>query len=90
MKFIIEDTRKTFKLANIFSHLKPFTDNVVIYFKATGLYIQCMDDSHCALFECSLDKSWFTSYEFDEKTDMPSISVKIDMLYITIISKEMM
>jgi len=88
MKFIIEDTRKTFKLANIFSHLKPFTDNVVIYFKATGLYIQCMDDSHCALFECSLDKSWFTSYEFDEKTDMPSISVNIGMLYKVLNTRE--
>jgi hypothetical protein len=47
MKIVIEDTRKINKLANIFSHLKPFTDNVVIYFKTSGLYIQCMDDGHC-------------------------------------------
>jgi hypothetical protein len=53
MKIIIEDTRKISKLANIFCHLKPFTDNVVIYVKPEGLYIQCMDDGHCALFECT-------------------------------------
>jgi len=88
MKFIIEDTRKTFKLANIFSHLKPFTENVVIYFKATGLYIQCMDDSHCALFECSLAKAWFASYEYDEQSDMPSISVNIGMLFKVLNTRE--
>ena len=88
MKLIIEDTRKTMKLATIFCNLKPFTDNVVIYFKPEGLYIQCMDDSHCALFECSLDKSWFTSYEFDTKEDMPSISVNINMLYKVLNTRE--
>ena len=88
MKLIIEDTRKTMKLATIFCNLKPFTDNVVIYFKPELLYIQCMDDSHCALFECSLAKSWFTSYDFDKKEDMPSISVNINMLYKVLNTRE--
>jgi proliferating cell nuclear antigen PCNA len=88
MKIVIEDTRKTFKLATIICHLKPFTDNVVIYFKPSGLYIQCMDDSHCALFECSLDKSWFTSYSFDGESDMPSVSVNIGMLYKVLNTRE--
>jgi proliferating cell nuclear antigen PCNA len=88
MKLTIEDTRKTSKLATIFCNLKAFTDNVVIYFKTEGLYIQCMDDSHCALLECSLDKSWFTSYEFDRKKDMPTISLKIGMLYKVLNTRE--
>jgi proliferating cell nuclear antigen PCNA len=88
MKFVIEDPRKGSKLAGIFCHLKPFTDNVVIYFKPNGLYIQCMDDSHCALFECNLDKSWFTSYSFDEEDDMSSISVNIGMLYKVLNARE--
>jgi proliferating cell nuclear antigen PCNA len=88
MKITIEDARKATKLATIICHLKPFTDNVAIYFKPTGLYIQCMDDSHCALFECTLDKTWFSSYEFDAKTDMPTISVNIGMLYKVLNTKE--
>lgn len=88
MKLVIEDKRKTLNMATIFCHLKPFTDNVVIYFKAGGVYIQCMDDSHCALFECSLTKDWFTSYDFDMKEDMSSISVNIGMLYKVLNTRE--
>ena len=88
MKITIEDARKSSKLANIFCHLKPFTDNVVIYFKESGLYIQCMDNSHCALFECSLDKSWFTSYSYSPDEDMPSVCVTIGMLYKVLNARE--
>ena len=88
MKIYIDDTRKINKLSTIFCNLKSFTDNIVIYLKACGLYIQCMDDSHCSLFECTLDKDWFTKYEFDAITDMPSISVNIGMLYKVLNTRE--
>lgn len=88
MKITIEDPCKSIKLANIFCHLKPFIDNVVIYFKEGGVYIQCMDKSHCALFECSLDKSWFTSYNYNEDDDMSSVCVSIGMLYKVLNTRE--
>ena len=88
MKLTIGDARKSGKLLNIFCHLKPFTDHVVIYFKTSGLYIQCMDNTHCALFECSLDKSWFTSYDYNIDVDMPSICVSIGMLYKVLNTRE--
>jgi proliferating cell nuclear antigen PCNA len=85
MKITIEETRKLNKLANIFCHLKPFTDNVVIYIKPEGLFIQCMDDGHCALFECTLAKGWFASYD---PTGLPTISVNIDMFYKVLNTRE--
>jgi proliferating cell nuclear antigen PCNA len=88
MKITLEDTRKISKLATIFCHLKPFTDNVVIYFKPTGLYIQCMDDGHCALFECTLDKTWFTLYDFNSANDMPTASLNIGMFYKVLNTRE--
>ena len=88
MKITIEDTRKIGKLATIFCHLKPFTDNIVIYIKPEGLYIQCMDDGHCALFECTLDKGWFTEYDFNANTDMPCVSMNIGMLYKVLNTRE--
>ena len=88
MKIMIEDTRKISKLANIFCHLKPFTDNVVIYVKPEGLYIQCMDDGHCALFECTLAKEWFALYDYEANTDQPTISVNIDMFYKVLNTRE--
>jgi len=88
MKITLEDTRKVNKLAAIFCHLKPFTDNTVIYFKPEGLYIQCMDDGHCALFECTLDKKWFTTYEFNAASDMPCASLNIGMFYKVLNTRE--
>ena len=88
MKITLEDTRKATKLAIIFCHLKPFTDNTVIYFKPNGIYIQCMDDGHCALFECTLDKSWFTTYDFNAASDMPNASLNIGMFYKVLNTRE--
>lgn len=66
MKLTITDPKKAAKFSAIFANLKAFTDNVCLFYKATGVYIQCMDDSRCCLFECVLDKSWFAQYDLQE------------------------
>lgn len=80
MKIVFSDARKIQQFANIFANLKNFTDNVCIYFKQDGIYIQCMDDSHCCLFECKLYMTWFHSYEYDEANDQACVGVNIVML----------
>jgi proliferating cell nuclear antigen len=65
MKFIISDSKKALKFTTIINHLKQFTSNLLIHLKPEGLYIQCLDDSHCCLFECELDPSWFEEYSFE-------------------------
>jgi len=66
MQLTINDSKKASKFNTIFAHLKAFTDNVCIFYKEEGVYIQCMDDSRCCLFECVLHKSWFGEYEIAE------------------------
>ena len=68
MKIQISDSQKAAKFTAIFQHLKQFTDNVNLYFRETGLYIQCLDDSHCCIFECELHPDWFAEYTFHEAT----------------------
>ena len=80
MKIIFANARKSQQFAALFANLKNFTDNVPIYFRADNIYIQCLDDSHCCLFECQLDKSWFKEYTFDPATDMGQIGLNIAML----------
>ena len=75
MKFIISDSKKAVKFTTIINHLKQFTSNILIHLKPEGFYIQCLDDSHCCLFECELDPSWFEEYSFEyEKTIGISLS----------------
>jgi len=80
MKIVFANTRKVQQFTTIIANLKNFTDNVCIYFRPSGIYIQCMDDSHCCLFECELKTSWFQTYEFDPATDQPSIGLNIIIL----------
>jgi proliferating cell nuclear antigen PCNA len=80
MKIVFASARKVQQFATVFANLKNFTDNVSIYFKPTGIYIQCMDDSHCCLFECDLHSSWFKTYEYNAASDQPSIGINIVML----------
>jgi proliferating cell nuclear antigen PCNA len=80
MKIVFATARKVQQFTTIITNLKNFTENVSIYFRDTGLYIQCMDDSHCCLFECDLKATWFDTYEFDKETDQPCIGINISML----------
>ena len=80
MKLVFANARKCQQVAAIFANLKSFTENTSLYFKNDSVYLQCMDDSHCSLFECQLSRAWFKSYEFDPETDMATIGVNIAMM----------
>jgi proliferating cell nuclear antigen PCNA len=80
MKIVFASAKKCQQFAAIFANLKNFTDNMSIYFKADHIYIQCMDDSHCSLFECQLSRAWFKTYDFDPVSDMATIGINIVML----------
>ena len=80
MKIVFANSRKCQQFAAIFANLKNFTDNVSIYFKNDHIYIQCLDDSHCCLFESRLNSSWFKEYSFDVANDQACIGINIVML----------
>ena len=80
MKLVFANAKKCQQFIAIFANLKNFTENVSIYFKPDQVYIQCMDDSHCSLFECQLSKAWFKTYEYDASVDMGHIAINIVML----------
>lgn len=80
MKIVFATARKVQQFASIIANLKNFTDNLSIYFRPIGLYIQCLDDSHCCLFECNLNATWFKVYDFNPNTDQGCIGINIGML----------
>jgi proliferating cell nuclear antigen PCNA len=80
MKIVFASARRVQQFATIIANLKNFTDNVCIYIRPTGLYIQCMDDSHCALFEAELNAEWFKEYNYLPETDQSCIGINIGIL----------
>ena len=82
MKLSINDEHKSAsKFTAIFQNLKQFTDNISFNFKEDGLYIQCLDDSHCCLFECTIKKDWFSEYEFNSDQDPDKIGLNINLFH---------
>ena len=80
MKLVFANAKKCQQFSAIFANLKAFTENVSIYFKEESVYMQCLDDSHCALFECRLMSKWFKEYDFDPANDMGQIAINVVML----------
>ena len=80
MKLVFANAKRCQQFAAIFANLKAFTENTSIYFKPDSVYLQCMDDSHCALFECRLMSKWFKEYDFDPANDMGQIAINVVML----------
>ena len=81
MKITIHTPQKAEKFATIFQHLKLLTDHVNMNFSSEGLYMQCLDNNHCCLFECKLTAEWFDDYEFDADTDAPQIGIHAATFY---------
>jgi proliferating cell nuclear antigen PCNA len=82
MSFIISESKKAIKFTAIIQHLKQFTTNILLNFKPTGIYIQCLDDSHCCLFDCSITKEWFGNHEDSYSVGIPkSIGINLNLFH---------
>ncbi len=70
MKLSIIDKSKKEIFISIFQLLKTSTSVICIKFNDDHLYIQGMDKSHICLFDTSIHKNWFSSYELNEMTNL--------------------
>ena len=78
MRAVISESKKCVKFTALFNNLKQFTNNILLNFKTDSLYIQCLDDSHCCLFESNLSSKWFSTYEVSEAI---TIGINLGMFY---------
>ena len=62
MKLIIEEESKISAFIDIFRNLKEMIDEMNIHFSSDGVYSQCLDRNHVALYELKLEPSWFKEY----------------------------
>jgi proliferating cell nuclear antigen PCNA len=77
MKITI-DKRELF--VSLFGVIKNCSNIVNLYFKDDHLYIQSMDKAHVCLFEVTIQKAWFKTYE-KEKGDIETIGMPTSTLF---------
>jgi proliferating cell nuclear antigen PCNA len=76
MEIIITNVIKTASFVELFQHLKLFTNIVSITLSNERFYIQGMDSSQLSVFEISLLRDWFNTYNI-EKDVVISVNVNI-------------
>jgi proliferating cell nuclear antigen len=70
MNIVINNLQKTDTFANIFQHIKAFTENINIMFEKERMYIQSMDNSRISIFEIYLPNTWFDKYELSNNENI--------------------
>lgn len=63
MNILIKTPLKAEQFTTIFQHIKLFSQHVNVSFNQEKMYLQAMDGSRVSIFELSIPKSWFDSYE---------------------------
>lgn len=74
----IQNKEKVNHFSEIFKNIKAFSKSVNIYFEASRMYFQLIDESQICLTELELQKTWFDIYNCDE--DIPALSINTDIL----------
>lgn len=76
LNVIIQNPSKAELFTIMFQYMKVFSEHINIIFEKERMFIQSMDSSRISIFEISLPKEWFDSYElpFSSETSIDSSS----------------
>ena len=70
MKIIIEDKKKKELFISLFALLKGSSSQINACFDVGHLHIQGMDKSHVCLYDLTLKKAWFNTYDVVTKENI--------------------
>ncbi len=87
MELIIEDTHKCDIFVGLFQHIKFMTEHINIVFQKEQFYVQCMDNSHVAIMELTLPKTWFDTYD-NQSLDSIMVGVNVGIFYRILSARE--
>tara|TARA_B100001093_G_scaffold516959_1_gene597101 strand:- start:219 stop:1025 length:807 start_codon:yes stop_codon:yes gene_type:complete len=83
MKFSLNKVKQAQQFIELFKIIKNMNSYSTLCSRENDLFIQIMDDSHISLFNVTIQKEWFDSYESDGETFsfMSNLIVRILQLY---------
>lgn len=77
MKFSISDKTKCKKFCSLFHLSSAICEDVNINISKDRMFIQGMDPAHVCLFELTLEKDWFETFEMGKKEESLVFGVKL-------------
>jgi len=79
MKFSVSDKTKCKKFCSLFQLSSAICDDVNIHVSEDKIFIQGMDPAHVCLFEVTIEKDWFETFEMgkEEKSLVFGVKQKI-------------
>jgi proliferating cell nuclear antigen PCNA len=76
LSIVIQNSLKAELFTILFQHMKVFSEHINILFEKDRMFIQSMDSSRISIFEISLPKEWFDTYELSKGIQPENDSVK--------------
>lgn len=87
MNITISDFQKADQFANIFQHIKSFTECINITFEPDRMFIQSMDSSRVSIFEFNIQSDWFSKYQLTDDVAL-TIGLSSTLLYKILKSRD--
>lgn len=87
MNISIQQIQKAECFANIFQHIKTFTENINILFEKDRMYMQTMDSARVSIIEIILPSEWFDVYEHKSATTI-TLGINATILFKILNSRE--
>jgi len=69
LNVVIQNPLKAELFTILFQHMKFFSEHINILFEKDRMFIQSMDSSRISIFEVSLPKEWFDTYELKDSNN---------------------
>lgn len=85
MNIYIRNTQKAELFAQLFQHMKLFTEHINIHFEQERMFIQTMDQSRVSILELVIPKEWFDEYDVKEPVTM---GISVNIMYRVLNSRE--
>ena len=85
MNIIINNIQKCELFAQIFQHIKLFTEQLNINFESERMYVQAMDNSRVSILEIVIPNDWFDEYTVSQPI---TIGINVNIFYRVLNSRE--
>jgi len=88
MNVVIKNRENARVFSSMFQNIRLFCEHINLMFSADRLYAQGMDSSHISIFELSIPKTWFDTYEYTSEQSSIVVGVNVALFFKILNTRE--
>jgi len=88
MNVVIKNRENARVFSSMFQNIRLFCEHINLMFSADRLYAQGMDSSHISIFELSIPKTWFDTYEYTSEQSAIVVGINVALFFKILNTRE--